>query len=55
MSGGILMVTVGVLYLVFEKRLLSKTKLAGDSTAPADNALSRALIGIQVRYLEIGL
>ena len=55
MSGGALMVAIGVLYLVFEKKLLSKSKLAGDSTSPADNALSRSLVGIQVRYSEIGL
>jgi hypothetical protein len=55
LSGGALMVTIGVLYLVFEKKLLSKSKVAGDSTAAADNALSRSLVGIQVRYSEIGL
>jgi len=55
MSGGALMVAVGVLYLVLEQRLLSKSKMAGDSTAPADNTLSRGLIGVQVGYLDIGL
>lgn len=49
------MVAIGVLYLVFEKKFLSKSKLAGDSTAPADNALSRSLIGIQVSYLKISI
>jgi GPI ethanolamine phosphate transferase 1 len=49
------MVAIGVLYLIFEKKLLSTSKLAGDSTAPADNALSRSLVGIQVRYSEIDL
>lgn len=44
------MVLIGLLYLIFEKRVLAKTVLAGDSTRPADNALSRSLIGIQVRY-----
>jgi phosphatidylinositol glycan class N len=43
------MVLIGLLYLIFEKRVLAKTALAGDSTTPADNALSRSLIGIQVR------
>lgn len=42
------MVAVGVLYLAFEKILLAKYKMAGDSTAPADNLLSRSLIGAQV-------
>jgi hypothetical protein len=54
MSGGTLMVTIGVLYLVFEKKLLSKSKLAGDSITPADNTLSRSLVGIQVSYHRIG-
>ncbi len=43
------MVAIGVAYLAFEKKLLYKTKLAGDSTAPAEDGLSRALIGAQVR------
>lgn len=42
------MAAIGVAYLIFEKELLTKSKLAGDSTAPADNHLSRSLIGIQV-------
>ena len=49
------MVTIGVLYLVFEKKLLSKSKVARDSMAPGDNALSRTLVGIQVRYSEIDI
>ena len=47
-AGGSLMAIVGVLYLIFENKILSKTKLAGDSAAPAHNTLSRTLIGIQV-------
>lgn len=43
------MVVVGVLYLIFQKSLLGKSKLLGDSTAPAKDMISRALIGIQVR------
>lgn len=42
------MVAVGVLYLIFEKKLLSKSKLPGDSTEAANNSLSRSLIGAQV-------
>jgi phosphatidylinositol glycan class N len=42
------MVLVGVVYLLFEKSLLQRSKMAGDSTAPADNSISRALIGVQV-------
>jgi phosphatidylinositol glycan class N len=44
------MVVVGVSYLIFEKKLLSKSKLAGDSTSLADKVLSRSLIGMQVIY-----
>lgn len=43
------MVTVGILYLVLEKKVLVKSKLPGDSTVSADNTLSRSLIGVQVR------
>ena len=54
MSGGILMVVIGILYLIFEKKLLLKSKLSGDSNAPADNTLSRSLIGVQVRLSKSG-
>jgi phosphatidylinositol glycan class N len=54
MSGGILMVVIGILYLIFEKKLLLKSKLSGDSTALADNTLSRSLIGVQVRLSKSG-
>jgi len=47
------MVAVGVSYLVFEHKLLSKSKFAADSTAPAHNTLSRGLIGIQVSYSDV--
>ena len=43
------MAAVGLLYLAFEKKLLAKSRLPGDSMAPADNVLSRSLIGVQVR------
>jgi phosphatidylinositol glycan class N len=55
MLGGALMLAIGVLYLIFEEKLLSKSKIAEDSTAPADNTLSRALIGIQVSCSDIAL
>ena len=42
------MAAIGVIYLTFEKKLLAKSKLAGYSTAPADNVLSRSLVGVQV-------
>jgi hypothetical protein len=48
MSGGALMVALGIAYLLFEKTLLAKSKLPGDSSASADDTLSRSLIGIQV-------
>lgn len=42
------MVVIGLAYLVFEEKLLSRTKLAVNSTEHAENGLSRALIGAQV-------
>jgi phosphatidylinositol glycan class N len=42
------MVAIGVAYLAFEKRILAKSGLQRDSVAPANNEISRALIGIQV-------
>ncbi|KAH8775693.1 GPI ethanolamine phosphate transferase-like protein [Hyaloscypha sp. PMI_1271] len=55
LSGGVLMVTIGVLYLVFEKKLLSKSKVARDSTTPGDNALSRTLVGIQIGLIILAM
>jgi phosphatidylinositol glycan class N len=52
MSGGFLMVAIGILYLIFEKKLLRKSMLPGDSTEPAENGLSRSLIGAQVSCCE---
>ena len=46
--GGALMVAVGIFYLIFQKELLGKAKLAGDSTAPANDFVSRILLGVQV-------
>jgi phosphatidylinositol glycan class N len=48
LSGGALMVLIGVLYLIFERQLLAKSGFQGDSTERANNGLSRALIGVQV-------
>ncbi|QSZ33112.1 hypothetical protein DSL72_002698 [Monilinia vaccinii-corymbosi] len=53
--GGALMVAVGALYLSFEKKLLAKSKMAGDSIAPADNLLSRSLIGAQIGLILLSM
>ncbi|EDN91722.1 hypothetical protein SS1G_07582 [Sclerotinia sclerotiorum 1980 UF-70] len=53
--GGALMVAVGVLYLAFERKLLAKSKMAGDSIAPADNLLSRSLIGAQIGLVILSM
>ncbi|KAM0177996.1 hypothetical protein ACHAPF_003966 [Botrytis cinerea] len=53
--GGALMVVVGVLYLAFEKKLLAKSKMTGDSIAPADNLLSRTLIGAQIGLIVLSM
>lgn len=42
------MLVIGVTYLVFEKKILARSALNGDTTVPADNILSRVLIGVQV-------
>jgi phosphatidylinositol glycan class N len=42
------MALIGILYLAFQKRLLGNTKLSDESVAPANDSLSRALVGIQV-------
>lgn len=42
------MVTIGLSYLIFEKILLTRSASVHDSVAPANNAMSRVLIGIQV-------
>ncbi|TVY83862.1 GPI ethanolamine phosphate transferase [Lachnellula suecica] len=55
MSGGALMALIGVTYLIFEKKLLTKSKMANDSTAPADNTLSRALVGIQIGFIVLAM
>lgn len=47
------MVAIGVLYLMFEQKLLQKSLLPGDTSAPADNSLSRSLIGAQVSYSRV--
>jgi hypothetical protein len=46
------MVAIGIAYLLFEKKLLAKSKLRGESTAPTYDSLSRLLIGIQVGQLD---
>jgi phosphatidylinositol glycan class N len=48
MSGGFLMVAIGILYLMFEKSLLSRSPGGGASASAAHNTLSRSLIGVQV-------
>ncbi|KAG0649183.1 GPI ethanolamine phosphate transferase 1 [Hyphodiscus hymeniophilus] len=55
LSGGALMAAIGIIYLAFEKRLLAKSGLAGDSTAPADNALSRSLVGVQIGFIVLAM
>ena len=47
------MAAIGVIYLMFEKKLLAKSGLAGDSTLPAEEVLSRSLVGVQVRNVFI--
>ncbi|RAL66609.1 hypothetical protein DID88_006299 [Monilinia fructigena] len=53
--GGALMVAVGVSYLAFERKLLAKSKMAVDSIAPANNLLSRSLIGAQIGLIVLSM
>ncbi|TVY33970.1 GPI ethanolamine phosphate transferase [Lachnellula subtilissima] len=55
MSGGALMVVIGITYLVFEKKFLTTSKLTSDSTAPAYNNLSRSLVGIQTGFIILAM
>ncbi|KAG9231212.1 GPI ethanolamine phosphate transferas-like protein [Amylocarpus encephaloides] len=47
-SGGALMSLIGITYLLFQKSLLGRSKIATDSMASPKDTLSRALVGIQV-------
>lgn len=49
------MVIIGVLYLIFEKKLLTTSKMKGDSTKTADNSLSRSLIGLQIGFIVLAM
>ncbi|PVH83353.1 PigN-domain-containing protein [Cadophora sp. DSE1049] len=55
MSGGGMMVAIGISYLIFQKQLLQSSKLSGDSTKPADDSLSRSLIGIQIGFILLAM
>ncbi|KAI9736074.1 MAG: Glycosyl phosphatidyl inositol anchor synthesis [Claussenomyces sp. TS43310] len=55
LSGGSLMVAIGLLYLMFEKSILAGSKLKSDSTAPADNSISRLLIGAQIGLIILAM
>lgn len=45
------MAMIGVVYLSFEKSILTNSGSQFDSAAPAKNKLSRALIGVQAGKL----
>ncbi|KAI1386283.1 GPI ethanolamine phosphate transferase 1 [Hypoxylon trugodes] len=56
MLGGVLMVAVGVLYLIFEEKLLidiSDTKK--QSTAKTNNDISRTVIGVQIGLILLAM
>ncbi|RDW92068.1 PigN-domain-containing protein [Coleophoma crateriformis] len=55
LSGGSTMVGVGVMYLIFQPSLLGRSKLPGDSTAPAKNVVSRSLIGVQIGLVVLAM
>jgi phosphatidylinositol glycan class N len=55
MCGGFLMVLISVLYLFFEKKLLTTSKMRGDSTQTADDSFSRFLIGLQTGFIVLAM
>ncbi len=42
------MVAVGISYLIYQKKIIANSRSKLESTVPAQNGLSRALIGVQV-------
>jgi GPI ethanolamine phosphate transferase 1 len=53
MLGGALMVAVGVIYLVFESKILAELSNTAESKLKGkDNNISRILMGIQVSKLR---
>ncbi|EFE37325.1 hypothetical protein TRV_08021 [Trichophyton verrucosum HKI 0517] len=55
-AGGILILLVGFLYIVFEKRLLEQTVLSSDRQSAADvNGVSRVILGLQVGLVAISV
>lgn len=53
--GGLLMVIVGIVYLLFERSILQKSGFSIDSTQPATNTGSRALVGVQVGLVILSM
>lgn len=47
-GGGALMVLVGLVYLIFEDKILADPSLDPKARVPRNNHLSRTLIGVQV-------
>jgi phosphatidylinositol glycan class N len=53
MLGGSLMVAVGIIYLIFEDKLLADfSGSTKPQSQPKKNQISRALIGVQVSVLN---
>ncbi|EPQ64288.1 Bgt-1735 [Blumeria graminis f. sp. tritici] len=46
-SGGLLMIAIGIIYLIFENRILTKSNLNEDKLLSSKILLSRSLIGVQ--------
>ena len=54
MLGGFLMLTIGLLYLVFEQDLTSKAS-DSDKQAQASSALSRIILGLQIGFVLLAM
>lgn len=55
LSGGILMVLVGIIYLACENKILKDTRFKADSPAPAQSAVSRLLVGAQIGLIILSM
>ncbi|KAI1003973.1 GPI ethanolamine phosphate transferase 1 [Podosphaera aphanis] len=55
MIGGLAMVGIGIAYLTFEDRLISKPHISESSTKSCGKVLSRSLIGAQIGFIILAM
>ncbi|KXJ92328.1 Phosphatidylinositolglycan class N-domain-containing protein [Microdochium bolleyi] len=54
-GGGSLMVLIGLIYLIFEDRILADPSLDPKAQVPRNNHISRALIGVQTGLIALSI